>query len=89
LNATFGLFFPTVKNKRLAVWQAVELFGCGDLQPDLEAHPNQVIAKARWLRRASSRFFMGPLDLDSISLPRARAALISVSKDGNWIEYAI
>jgi len=30
------------KNKRPALGQAVEMFGCGGLLPDLEVHPNQI-----------------------------------------------
>jgi hypothetical protein len=71
------------KNERLASLRALDLFGCGDLQPDLEAPANQVVAKPWLLRRASSSFVMSPPDLDFDLLAESRAALISVS---NWTE---
>src|ERR1700674_6018335 len=97
LNCDPRVIFPNVKNKRLARRQAVELFDCGDPQPDLEAPANQapanqVIAKPPWLRRASSRFFMCPLDLDFDLLAKSACCLNqSIQLDGiiAWIQYTI
>jgi hypothetical protein len=75
------------------VMQAVvDSIGCGDLQPDLEAPANQVIAKPRWLRRASSRFFVSPLDLDFDLLAESACCLdqrIQLDRNITWIQYTI
>ena len=70
----------------------LDSIGCGDPQPDLEAPANQVIAKPRWLRRESNRFFMCPLDLDFDLLAKSACCLNqSIQLDGiiAWIQYTI
>ena len=93
-NATFCYPSATTSNKqkRPAQRQAADLFGCGDLQPDLEAPANQVIAEAPGLQRASSRFFVSPLDLDFDLLAESACCLNQrIQLDGNiaWIQYTI
>jgi hypothetical protein len=67
-------------------------YGCADLQPDLEAPANQVIAKPWLLRRASSSFVMSPPDLDFDLLAESPCRLnqrIQLDRNIAWIQYTI